>query len=173
METRRALVLAPPDPTSWIKILLDKMATFLEMIDSFDAIAPPQFLSQDLGFLYVNPFLSNKMLSHFQHHHWVLVRVRWIEVIWRGILELCYSLLPPHFSLLSLLARPVSCGSVRFGSFALVKRPWLLPVRLEFGFGNLHPRGLVKWPLPNPYNMPQVFLTLVFVHKKKTYKILL
>jgi hypothetical protein len=59
----------------------------------------------------------------------------------------------------------VSCGSVWFGSFALVKRPWLLPVRLEFGFGYLHPRGLVRWPLPNTYNMPQVFLTLVFVHQ--------
>ena len=129
METRRALVLAPPDPTSGVKILLDKMAALLEMINSFNAITPSKSLSQDLGFLYINPFLSNNMLSHFQHNHWVLVWIRWIKVIWRRLLELCYSLLPPHFF------SPLSLFSVL--CFALVKWNGLpcLALLLSLGFG--------------------------------------
>ena len=77
-----ATVLAPADATSGVEILLDEVSTLLEMVDAFDAIAPLELLPDDLGFLDFDPLLPHQVLPHLQHRHRVLVRVRWIEVIW-------------------------------------------------------------------------------------------
>ena len=98
MEGGVATVLAPADATSGVEILLDEVSTLLEMVDAFDAIAPLELLPDDLGFLDFDPLLPHQVLPHLQHRHRVLVRVRWIEVIWGWFIEL-QSLLSPHFSL--------------------------------------------------------------------------
>lgn len=100
MEGGVATVLAPADATSGVEILLDEVSTLLEMVDAFDAVAPLELLPDDLGFLDFDPLLPHQVLPHLQHRHRVLVRVRWIEVIWGRFIEL-QSLLSPHFFTLS------------------------------------------------------------------------
>ncbi|KAL8171610.1 hypothetical protein V2J09_023414 [Rumex salicifolius] len=69
VERGMAAILAPPDPASGFEVLLDEMAAFLEVIDAFDAVAPPDSLTEDLGFLDVDPLLSDEVLPHLQHRH--------------------------------------------------------------------------------------------------------
>ncbi|GLT48907.1 hypothetical protein SLA2020_224970 [Shorea laevis] len=96
VEGGMAAVLAPSNAAGRVEVLTDEVAAFLEVVDSFDAVAPLDFLSEDLGLLYIDPLLANDVLPHLQHGHRVLVRVRRIEVR-RGLIELNDSLLPPHF----------------------------------------------------------------------------
>uniref|UniRef100_A0A2N9IJQ4 Nodulin-like domain-containing protein n=1 Tax=Fagus sylvatica TaxID=28930 RepID=A0A2N9IJQ4_FAGSY len=90
-------VLAPTDAAGGVEVLLDEVAALLEVVDAFDAIAPLELLPQDLRLLDVDPLLPHQVLPHLQHRHRVLVRIRWIEVIRRRLIEL-QSLLSPHFS---------------------------------------------------------------------------
>lgn len=88
-------ILAPADATGGVEVLAYEMAALLEMVDPFDAVAPPDLVTEDLGFLNVNPFLSNYMLPHFKHGHRVFVGIGRVEVIRRRFFELCYSLPGP------------------------------------------------------------------------------
>lgn len=79
MELMRTMVLAPTDAASRLEVLVDEVAALLEVVDAFDAVAPTEFLSDDLGLLDVDPLLSHYVLPHLQHRHRVLVRIRRIE----------------------------------------------------------------------------------------------
>ncbi|KAL7223266.1 hypothetical protein ACSBR1_024844 [Camellia fascicularis] len=103
VKGRGAVVLAPADAAGGIEVLLNKVATLLEMIDTFDAVAPFELLADDLGGLDVDPLLSHQVLPHLQHRHRVLVWILRIEVIRRSFIQ-HYSLLPPHLSLSPLLS---------------------------------------------------------------------
>ena len=131
MEGGVATVLAPADATSGVKILLDEVSTLLEMVDAFDAIAPLELLPDDLGFLDFDPLLPHQVLPHLQHRHRVLVRVRWIEVIWGWFIEL-QSLLSPHFSLSQTL---LSLSKTLSLSLSLCHSPHLKYVNAVCEFG--------------------------------------
>lgn len=94
-------VLAPTDAASRIEILLDEVAALLEVVDTFDAVAPPEFLTEDLGGLDVDPLLPHYVLPHLQHRHRVLVRILRIEIVRCPFIEQ-HSLLPSHLSRLLL-----------------------------------------------------------------------
>lgn len=98
MELVWTVVLAPTDAASRLEVLVAEVAALLEVIDAFDAVTPPELVSENLGLLYLDPLLSDDVLSHLQHRHRVLVRIRRIEVIRRRFIEVRHSLLPPHFS---------------------------------------------------------------------------
>lgn len=98
MKGRVATVLAPADSAGGVEVLLDEVAAFLEVVDTFDAVAPPELLPQDLGLLNLNPLLPHNVLPHLQHRHRVLVRVRRIEVVRRRLIEI-YSFPSPHLFL--------------------------------------------------------------------------
>lgn len=89
-------VLAPADAASGLEVLVNEVTALLHVINSFDAIAPLELLSYDLRLLDVDPLLPHYVLSHLQHRHRVLVRVRRIEVR-RRFIELNRCLLPSHF----------------------------------------------------------------------------
>ena len=110
-----ATILAPTDSAGGVEVLANEVAALLEMVDSFDAVTPPHLVSEDLRLLYVDPFLSNYMLPHFQHRHRVLVGIGWVEAIRRRFFELWYSLLPPHLSLLLFFALWFVLDFWRFG----------------------------------------------------------
>ena len=99
MELVGTVVLAPTDAAGGLEVLVAEDAALLEVVDAFDAVAPPQLLPENLGLLYLDPLLSHYVLPHLQHRHRVLVRVRRIEVIRRRLLKPRHSLLPPHFLL--------------------------------------------------------------------------
>jgi hypothetical protein len=90
------MVLAPADAAGGVEVLLDKVAALLEVVDAFDAVAPPELLPQDLRLLDVDPLLPHNVLPHFQHRHRILVRIRGIEVIRCRLIEF-HSLLSAHF----------------------------------------------------------------------------
>ena len=98
VEGRVTAVLAPTDTTGSVEVLLNKVAALLEVVDTFDAVTPLKLLSQDLGFLYVNPLLPHLILSHIEIHHRILVRILRIVPVRRRFIELHGSLLSPHFS---------------------------------------------------------------------------
>lgn len=121
MEGRVAAFLAPTDAAGGVEVLANEVAALLEMVDSFDAVTPPHLVSEDLRLLYVDPFLSNYMLPHFQHRHRVLVGIGRVEVIRRRFIELWDSLLPPHFPLcLSFPHSALLCAVVRFSRVAIL-----------------------------------------------------
>lgn len=93
-----AAVLAPADAAGGVEVLADEVAALLEVIDAFNAVAPLEPLTEDLGLLDVDPLLPDQMLPHLQHRHRVLVRLRRVEVVRSRLIELHRSLLPPHFS---------------------------------------------------------------------------
>uniref|UniRef100_A0A7C9DQB3 Uncharacterized protein n=1 Tax=Opuntia streptacantha TaxID=393608 RepID=A0A7C9DQB3_OPUST len=115
MEGRRARILIPTHTTSGLKVLLNKMTTLLKMINALNTVTPLESFTQDLGFLDVDPFLSHQMLPHLKHRYWVLVWVRWIEVVRRGLVEFHPVVLPTHLDryprFLSLLAYFLSLDS--------------------------------------------------------------
>jgi len=115
MEGRRASVLVPTHTTGSLKVLTNKMTTFLKMINALNTVTPLDSFTQHLGFLDVNPFLSHQMLPHLEHRNWVLVWVRWIEVIRRGLVEFHPEVLPTHLDrrqwFLSLLGHFLSSVS--------------------------------------------------------------
>lgn len=98
MELVWTVVLAPTDAASRLEVLVAEVAALLEVIDAFDAVTPPELVSENLGLLYLDPLLSDDVLPHLQHRHRVLVRIRRIEVIRRRFIEVRHSLLPPHFA---------------------------------------------------------------------------
>ena len=120
MERGMAAVLSPTNTTSSIKVLLNKMATLLKVINPFDSIAPSKLLPDNLGLLDVDPLLPDQMLPHLQHRHRVLVRILHIEVVRRRFVEF-HSLLPPHFLSLAL-----SAGLVGFVFFADLGLGWIV-----------------------------------------------
>lgn len=107
MKGWMASILAPADAASGIKVLLDKVAAFLKMVDSFDAVAPSELFPQYLRLFDIDPLLSHNVFSHLQHRHWILVRMLGIEIVRRRFIEF-HCLLPPHsispFSSLCLLS---------------------------------------------------------------------
>ncbi|KAM1856186.1 hypothetical protein ACFX14_006455 [Malus domestica] len=72
MELIRTVVLPATDVASGLEVLVDEVATLLEVVDVFDVIAPPEFLPDDLCLLNVDPFLPHQVLPHLQHRHRVL-----------------------------------------------------------------------------------------------------
>ncbi|KAM1322738.1 hypothetical protein PS2_015255 [Malus domestica] len=98
MELVRTVILPPTDAASGLEVLVDEVAALLEVVDAFDAVAPPEFLPDDLGLLDVDQLLPHQVLPYLQHRHRVLVRIRWIEVVRWQLVEVHHSLLPPHFS---------------------------------------------------------------------------
>lgn len=108
MELVWTVVLAPTDAASRLEVLVAEVAALLEVIDAFDAVTPPELVSENLGLLYLDPLLSDDVLPHLQHRHRVLVRIRRIEVIRRRFIEVRHSLLPPHFFLTLALSFSLS-----------------------------------------------------------------
>lgn len=98
VEGRMATVLAPADSAGGVEVLLDEMTTFLEVVDTFNAVAPFELLPQNLGLLNLDPLLPHNVLPHLQHRHRVLVWVRWIEVVRRRLIEV-HSFPSPHLFL--------------------------------------------------------------------------
>lgn len=131
---RMATIFTPSNTTSGIEILLDKMTTLLKMINAFNAIAPPELLTDYLWGFDVDPFLPHDMLTHLDHRHRILVRVGRIEV--RRLFVKHHFLLPSHFSALSqtLPTSALECEyfrlqvmSVCFGGYGL----WLKDVGFD------------------------------------------
>nr|GME05535.1 uncharacterized protein LOC109153434 [Ipomoea batatas] len=69
MGRRRAVVLAPANPASSVEVLVDEVAALLEVVDAFDAVAPPDLLTEDLGLLDVDPLLTHQVLPHLQRRN--------------------------------------------------------------------------------------------------------
>ena len=59
-----APVLAPADATSGIKVLLNEVTAFLQMVDSFDTVAPSELFPQYLGLFNIDPLLSYNVFPH-------------------------------------------------------------------------------------------------------------
>lgn len=124
MERGVTTILAPANTASGFEVLVDEVATFLEVIDAFNAVAPSELLSDNLGLLNVDPLLPHKVLPHLEHGDRVLVRILRIEIIRRRFIELHMPLLPSHSSLCSF---PVTL------SFSLSFSFWLPAISVHVG----------------------------------------
>uniref|UniRef100_A0A0V0HAK2 Putative ovule protein n=1 Tax=Solanum chacoense TaxID=4108 RepID=A0A0V0HAK2_SOLCH len=102
MHKGRTKVLAPPNTAGCVKILLNKVAALLKMVNTFDTVAPTELFTEDLGFFNVDPLLPHQMLPHLEESYRILIRVIRVEIIGCSFIEL-YSFLPPHFFCQNLL----------------------------------------------------------------------
>lgn len=62
MELVWAVLLAPADAAGGFQVLLDQMATLLEVVDALDAVAPSEALPDDLGGLDLDKLLPHQVL---------------------------------------------------------------------------------------------------------------
>ena len=92
----RAGVFAPPDVLQRLHVPLHMWPALLIMVDTLLPVALLQAVSQDLGLLHLDQLLPHPVLALLEHSHRVRVRLRRIEVLRRGVIELWVIRLEHH-----------------------------------------------------------------------------